>query len=99
MFQSITRGIAVMLLAVASAAITVTSAILKSRYDEKSAAGKILEKRGLNVDDFYCSPLDYRLSEEERSIQLKGCVEDVKLHLVAKDGSLLEDKEKIRKAS
>lgn len=99
MFQSIKRGVAVILLGVASVAISATSAMLKLRDEEKSAADRVLEGRGLKAEDVYCSPLDYRLTEEAKVIASQDRVEDTKLHVVAKDGSLLEVFEGARKAS
>ena len=71
MFQSVTRGIALVLLAPVSA----ISALVRFRKQEKTAADRILEKRGLKAADVYSSRLDSRMNEEEQCIELQERLE------------------------
>ena len=69
------------------------AAVLKSRHDDKCAADRILEQRGHKVTDIYCPSLD------DLQIPARNRSENVRPHLVAKDGNLLSASEKVRKVS
>ena len=71
MFQSVARGIALVLLAPVSA----ISALLRFRTQEKTAADRILEKRGLKTADTHGSHLDSRVKEEEQRIEIQERLE------------------------
>ena len=99
MLQSITRGVAFILLTVATVVISAASAILKLRCEEKSTIGKTAENYELKAEDLYFSPLDYRLAKKEKCTELTDRDQTAKIHLIAKDGRLLNVTEEIRKAS
>ena len=65
------------------------AALLKSRHNDKCAADRILEQRGYKVTDIYCPPLD------DLKIPKRSRVENVRPHLVAKDGNLLSAARKV----
>ena len=69
------------------------AALLKSRHNDKCAADRILEQRGHKVTDIYCPPLD------DLQIPRRKRLENMKPHLVAKDGNLLSATEKVREVS
>ena len=99
MLQLITRGVAFILLAVATAAISATSAILKLRCEEKSTIGETAGNYEPKAEDLYFSPLDYRLAKEESTIELTNRDRTSKIHLIARDGRLLGVTEEMKKAS
>ena len=99
MLQSITRGVAFILLAVATAAISATSAILKLRCEEKGTIGETAGSYELKAEDLYFSPLDYRLAKEEKGIELTDRDQTTEIHLIARDGRLLGVTEEMRKVS
>ena len=71
MFHSVARAIASVLLA----PISVVSALIGFRRKEKTAADRILEKRGLKAADIYNARLGHRMKQEEHRIESQDHVE------------------------
>ena len=67
MFHSVMRGIAHVLLA----PVSTIYALFIFRNEKKTAADRILEKRGLKAADIYSSRLDYRVKEKEQHTELQ----------------------------